>query len=343
MTSKNLILHENSNTELKSFGLKRLSARKSIPATPSFAQILKNRQAHQLGQRHNHASSVMHVGSQNLDANGHETQTATPLAAKHRHPIYLSHNYSGVSHRNTTPSQAKKAYQAMNGQGKPLLQTNILTASSPGRISAYFESGTNGPGIIGFDSMAGTSYGTYQIASRPGTMNEFLQYLQERAPAYAARLKQAGPANTGGKTGRMPAVWQQIAAEDPAGFERLQRDFIEQTHYLPACQAITERTGLRVEDQPIPVQEAIFSTAVQHGPQGAANIVERALKNRKTASSQAIVQTIYTERMKRFRSSPLEIRRAVASRLAQERDMIMAALRQGHYLADRKGLFETPV
>lgn len=343
MTSKNLILYDNVNTEPASFRQGQPHTRRSRPTKTTFAQILKDRQMHQLNQRHNPTSSVMHVGSQNLDANGHETKTATPLAAKPRHPIYLSHNYSGVSHGNNTPSQAKKAYQTMNGQANPLLQTNTLTALNPGRISAYFESGTNGPGAIGFDPMAGTSYGTYQIASRPGTMNEFIQYLEEKAPQYAARLKHCGPANTGGKTGRMPEVWQQIAAEDPVGFEQLQRDFIQQTHYLPACRAIKERTGFQVEDQPIPVQEAVFSAAVQHGAQGAANILEKALNNRKKTSPQAVVQTIYAERMKHFRSSPIEIRRAVASRLIQEKGMIMAALRQGQYLVGRNSLFQTPV
>lgn len=342
MTSKNLILYDNVNTEPPSLRPKRPYTRQFEPKNTSFAQILRNKQTHQTSRQHNPAFSATHTASQNLDTNGQETKTHTHTAANPKHPLYLSHNYKTAPHQKATPSQAKKAYQTMKEQAKPLLQTNTMTALSPGRISAYFESGTNGPGAIGFDPMAGTSYGTYQIASRPGTMNEFIQYLEEKAPQYAARLRHCGPANTGGKTGRMPAVWQKIAFEDPVGFEQLQRDFIEQTHYLPACKAIKERTGLSIEDQPIPVQEAVFSTAVQHGAQGAANILEKALKNRKTASPQAVVQTIYSERMKHFRSSPIEIRRAVASRLAQEKGMIMAALRQGQYLLGRNSLFKKP-
>jgi hypothetical protein len=342
MTSKNLILYDNVNTEPASFGPGQPHTRRSRPTKTSFAQVLKNRQMHQTSQHSTPILNTTHTDSQNLDTKRDETKTAinSALTVKPRHPIYLSKN--GMNHRSVTFSQAKKAYQAMNEQGNPLLQTKKLTQSGPGRISAYFESGANGPGTIGFDPMAGTSYGTYQIASRPGTMNEFIQYLAEKAPAYAARLRHCGPANTGGKTGRMPAVWQQIAAQDPVGFERLQRDFIEQTHYLPACEAIKERTGVDIATQPLQVQEAVFSTAVQHGPQGAANILEKALKNRKTASPQAVVQTIYAERMKRFRSSPIEIRRAVASRLAQEKGMIIAALRQGQGLIGRNSLFETP-
>ncbi len=342
MTSKNLIMYENANIKPTSFEPRQHHTQRVEPQKTSFYEILQNRQAHQTAQDHNPTSKATHTTSQNLDANRQKNKTATHLALKPRHPIYLSHNYKMAPYKNIPPSQAKKAYQARYGQSHPLLQTNVSNTFTPGRISAYFESGANGPDAIGFDSMAGTSYGTYQIASRPGTMNEFIQYLAEKAPQYATRLKQAGPVNTNGKTGRMPTVWQQIAHEDPIGFERLQRDFIEQTHYLPACKAIKKRTGFDVNAQPIAVREAIFSTAVQHGAQGAANILEKALKNRKTTSLQGIVQTVYTERMKCFRSSPLEVRRAVAFRLAQEKGMIMAALRQDQYLAGKNNLFDTP-
>lgn len=335
MTSKNLILYENVNAKPAPFEPGPLHTRRFEPKKTSFAQILKHRQTYEASQNHNSMSKSTRMDSQNL--NTHEQKTPIRLTTNPRHPIYMLHNDRGALHGNITPSQAKKAYQDINRHNNQLLKRNLSTSITPGRISAYFESGSKGPGTIGFDPMAGTSYGTYQIASRPGTMNEFIQYLSEKAPQYAARLKQAGPANTGGKTGRMPTVWQQIAAEDPVGFEMLQKDFIEETHYLPACRAIKERTGLDVNAQPPAIREAVFSTAVQHGAQGAAKILEKVLKDRKTILPQTVVQSVYAERMKCFRSSPLEVRRAVASRLAQERAMIMAALNQG-----QDNLFKTP-
>ena len=112
-----------------------------------------------------------------------------------------------------------------------------------GSLSAQFESGDNGPEVIGYDGKGGTSYGTYQISSRAGTMHSFLDYLSEKAPDIARQLQAAGPANTGSRFGKMPATWQKIAAQDPTRFSTLQNDFIEQTHYLPAMQEITEKTG----------------------------------------------------------------------------------------------------
>lgn len=340
MTLKNQILPTVSAGEMASAAGKQLHSRLELRPKTSFSHILRKEQVRQSSQPNPHITEPASSNSQKFDMAEDIISKKAPNAQP-RHPIYLSQHR--VSLVNVRSSQGRRAYQAIKkNYPTASLHFNNTNKSDLGGISAYFESGGNGPGTIGFDPMAGTSYGTYQIASKPGTMDEFIRYLEDKAPAYAARLKKAGPANTGGKTGRMPTVWQQIAAEDPAGFERLQRDFIEQTHYLPACQAIKERTGVDIEAQPIPIQEAVFSTAVQHGPQGAANIFEKAIKNRRLYSSQAIVQTVYAERMKRFYSSPPEIRRAVASRLAQERSMIMAALRQGQYIAGRAHLFETP-
>ena len=94
--------------------------------------------------------------------------------------------------------------------------------------------------MIGYDYNGGTSYGTYQISSRAGTMKHFIDYLSEQAPDLANKLKAAGPANTGHSFGKMPSVWQKVATEDPVRFSKLQYDFIEKSHYLPAVQEISE-------------------------------------------------------------------------------------------------------
>jgi hypothetical protein len=327
MTVPKHILFADLNKDSSSFGPKQPNNRRLDGIKSSFAQVLKAKQAKQATFRPYPSMS------QDIGVEVPETRRFIGPSLKSRHPIHLPQQ--SMPRTKNTVLQAKGIYEAMSARSNP------LTARGPGHISAHFESGDVGPGAIGFDPMAGTSYGTYQIASRPGTMNAFIRYLEEKAPSYAVRLKNAGPANTGGRIGRMPAVWQQLAQEDPMGFERLQRDFIEQTHYLPACEAIKERTGVDIATQPLPIQEAVFSTAVQHGPQGAANIWEKAVKNRKVSSPQMLIQNIYTERMKRFRSSPLEVRRAVALRLAQERSVLMASLRQG-YLMGKNNLVKTP-
>ena len=207
---------------------------------------------------------------------------------------------------------------------------NAIDSKDIGSLSARFESGDNGIATIGYDEGGGTSYGTYQIASRPGTMKAFLEYLQDKAPKLAARLRAAGPTNTGGRNGAMPKVWKQIASEDGDGFAKLQRDFIEQTHYLPALQEIRDKTGVDVSGQSRALKEVLWSTAVQHGPKGAANIfckaINRNAKPGQTIESKDLIDSIYSSRGKQFASSRSGTRSAVQGRFQEEKSMVLAML-----------------
>jgi hypothetical protein len=53
--------------------------------------------------------------------------------------------------------------------------------SGLGKLSAKFESSKEGPSAIGYDTKGGTSYGTYQIASKTGTMSEFVAFLDKKS------------------------------------------------------------------------------------------------------------------------------------------------------------------
>ena len=66
-----------------------------------------------------------------------------------------------------------------------------------GFISAQGESGSMGTSAIGYDEKGGTSYGKYQIASKTGTMDKFLDHLESVDPKAASMLRGSGPADTG--------------------------------------------------------------------------------------------------------------------------------------------------
>ncbi len=199
-----------------------------------------------------------------------------------------------------------------------------------GRLAAKFESGENGPDVIGYDAVGGTSYGTFQISSRAGTMREFIDYLSEKAPDLAKKLAASGPANTGNRRGRMPEVWKKITQEDPARFSKLQYDFIEQTHYMPALREIADRTGVDIAQAPKALKEVLWSTAVQHGPRGATKIFEKAIgksqaKNGGIHAAQ-LINSIYNMRAGQFGSSTADIRMAVHNRFRQEGKIALAML-----------------
>ncbi len=216
-------------------------------------------------------------------------------------------------------------------------------AGGLGALAARFESGEKGVEAIGFDRTGGTSYGKYQISSRAGTMGRFLDFLSEREPAWAARLRASGPANTGSTRGRMPAEWVKIAQEDAARFEKLQHEFIKKDHYQPARERILAQTGVDLDAARPAVREALFSTAVQHGAGGAARIfnaaIDKFLKKPEAVQAapgvksfeQALVSEVYTRRGDHFGGSTAAVRNSVRGRLKQEKDLVLAML-------DKKGI-----
>lgn len=198
-----------------------------------------------------------------------------------------------------------------------------------GKLSARFESGSDGIAAIGYDRNGGTSYGKYQIASRVGSMKSFISFLDSEAPDLAKRLRDAGPANTGCRTGKMPTEWKAIAKEQPERFEQLQETFIRKTHYDPALAAIGERTQLNTNSLSPAMREVIWSTAVQHGPAGAARIFAQAdsMSGKSDASyERKLITNVYNIRTGQFGSSSSQVRESVRNRFNQEKQLALKML-----------------
>lgn len=200
-----------------------------------------------------------------------------------------------------------------------------------GSMSAMFESGSRGIAAIGYDRVGGTSYGKYQIASKVGTMDAFLSYLDKHQPEWADRLRVAGPANTGSKTGGMPEVWKRLAAESPEKFEAVQGDFIKQQSYEPARRMILTGTGVDMDNAPKAVQEVLWSTAVQHGPTGASRIFGKVIEAFRSVDTggdfnRKLVEGVYDQRMTQFGASTERVRASVHSRLGREKQLAVNML-----------------
>lgn len=238
-----------------------------------------------------------------------------------------------------------KEKTAFSRQGENFIeQLRKSGKSGLGMLAAQFESGRDGIAAIGYDRGGGTSYGKYQIASRVGSMDAFIDYLERAAPDIAKKLNAAGPSNTGGRTGKMPAVWKQIAAAEPQRFEDLQEQFIQASHYIPALGAISKATGIDPGDMPAAMHEVIFSTAVQHGPGGASRIFSRAFNQAgesfekqvqagvnvgtSKALGEALIKRVYNIRSNQFAASSASVRGAVQNRLKTEMNMALTMLRE---------------
>ncbi|MBF0481146.1 MAG: chitosanase [Desulfovibrionaceae bacterium] len=215
-----------------------------------------------------------------------------------------------------------------------------LAGLSPatGALSARFESGKANVRAIGYSVTGGTSYGTYQIASRPGTLSSFFKHLETAAPEWASRLKQAGKADTGGAWGNMPDAWRAIAEEDPGRFAAIQHEFISKTHYLPSMIQVYEQTGVNLGELSQATREVLWSAAVQHGPTGAATMFRLALdelKYRRLTPAdgrdfeKALIEAIYRQRQKSFQDAPLMLRASVTMRYEREKSHALGLLMAG--------------
>ncbi len=230
----------------------------------------------------------------------------------------------------------QRAVAQLSGRNSPMVESNVTPdlsseTSRVGNLSARFESGSGGVATIGYDRVGGTSYGKYQIASRPGTMDRFLAYLDEKEPEMSQRLREAGPANTGSKEGGMPAVWKELARENPGRFGELQHDFIAGETYTPARNMILKQTGLDFDNAPPALREVLWSTAVQHGPTGATKIFGKVI-NRFIGSTEKeefnakLIEGVYDTRKGQFASSTKRVQAAVVNRLNEEKAIALNML-----------------
>ena len=127
----------------------------------------------------------------------------------------------------------------------------------------------------------------------------------------------------------MANEWKNIAAQHPKRFEALQHEFIGETHYQPALKSITLSTGEDLSKRSQAVREVLWSTAVQHGPNGASEIFTQALEKLQTSgqskSDKALIEEVYGQRMVQFAGRG-RLRVAVTSRLADEKESALAML-----------------
>jgi hypothetical protein len=140
-----------------------------------------------------------------------------------------------------------------------------------GQTSKSFESGKGGAGTVstGKGDFGGASYGTYQLSSKQGTLQNFL-----KASGYGSQFEGLGPG-----TQAFNQRWKYVAQNDPR-FGSAQHDFIKQTHFDPQV-ARLKQAGIDISGRGKAVQDAVWSTSVQFG--GNTALIEKALQGKDSA------------------------------------------------------------
>lgn len=128
-----------------------------------------------------------------------------------------------------------------------------------GALSERYESGGKGPGTVssGLRDPGGVSYGTYQLASKTGTVAAFVANEGKR---WAKEFEGRSPGTAGFNT-----AWEGIARREPDAFNQAQHAFIKRTHYEPVVRMVATITGLDLDKRHMAIRDAAWSCAVQHG------------------------------------------------------------------------------
>src|SRR5215217_8969098 len=140
-----------------------------------------------------------------------------------------------------------------------------------GTLSAKYETGGRGPGTVstGAGDPGGVSYGSYQMATKMGTVTRFV--TEARFP-WLPDFQ-----NLTAGTAEFTACWKRIATSQTDAFQKCQHEYIKKTHYDLLAAKILSDDGLDVNTRSGALQDVVWSTAVQHG--SATSIVHRALAN----------------------------------------------------------------
>ncbi len=197
-----------------------------------------------------------------------------------------------------------------------------------GSIAAFFESGKAGAGTIssGRGDRGGVSYGTHQLSSKTGTLQEYIKGSKYRDEF--AGLTPATPA--------FDSKWKEIFARDPEGFAQDQEAFIAKSHYLPQVNNLSG-IGLDLNKRSDALKSAAFSVGVQFGP--GSKLINRALETNnldpRKATDEEVIKGIYSYKKNYndnlFKSSSADVRAGTLSRAFKEEDLILNLLSKEGY------------
>jgi LysM repeat protein len=192
-----------------------------------------------------------------------------------------------------------------------------------GTLSAKYETGGRGPGTVstGSGDPGGVSYGSYQMATKTGTVARF---VSEAGFPWRDNFKGLQPG-----TPAFTAKWKEIATTESNRFQECQHAYIKKTHFdLLVAQTLSEN-GLDLTKRSRALQDSVWSTSVQHG--GKCAVIRKALSTLNADPSEAdfdkkLISAIYAERGRRradgklayFPSSSPSVQKGVANRFKSE-------------------------
>lgn len=185
------------------------------------------------------------------------------------------------------------------------------------------------------DKTGGWSYGTYQIATKDGTMNDYLTHLQKNPnyQNYYNLLQQAGGYNaalTGSE--QFKKTWADLSNDQ--NFLQAQQDFIIEKKLSPTMNRVNDINGWNLDSRSPVVRDVLYSTATQHGEGGAPSLLHNRFGRNTDISSfsdEDIINNIYSERSnvdRYFRNSSVNVRNNMKDRFINENAKALELLKK---------------
>lgn len=266
-----------------------------------------------------------------LDNERRGIASTTRYITKNKLPITTEVSGSNLIVRNQKVSQLeqkiKDTRQKIVAKGANPSSPNIY--GGVGKMTAMSESGNNA-GVIssGRGDYGGKSYGIYQLASKTGTLQEFID--QSPYKDVLGKYEIGSP--------EFDNAWRELAKSDP-NFANAQHEFIHNTHYGPMVDGLA-RAGIDITSRGDALKETVFSTANQYGPNS--SLIKNALKGKdvNSMSDEDIIGSIQDYKLNNLdslhRSSSASVRQGVANRIVKEKGEMLARARNDKLLQGGK-------
>lgn len=179
-----------------------------------------------------------------------------------------------------------------------------LAAGDVGALSEQYEAGKRGSYAIGYDTSGGTSYGKYQLASKRGTMDTFVNWVKrqgDKGAEIARRLEAAKPYDTGSTKGLAPQVWKELVNEGYLDGE-LEKMFVEYEYYEKSLKGLKPEVLKDSVAKSTVLKSVLWSTSVNHGQGTAAKLFNKSYSPGISVGD--FIQNVYNKRIQFVRNHP---------------------------------------
>ena len=167
-----------------------------------------------------------------------------------------------------------------------------------GWLAAKGESGAEGSSAIsrGTGDLGGRSYGTFQLSSAPGAGGS-----DSSVERFVDRYYPKDFADKDVNTLPFMERWLRLSLEEPDSFRNNEEEFIRQQNVDPMERRLEKTLGLDLDNRSDALREALWSVAVQHGPNLGAELVQRTVKDKNVdeMKDRELIGAIYNERLQK--------------------------------------------